>query len=413
MRAHIFDMDGTLLRGTTASLLLAQLLGTENALRALEERFGADKHTTVEFAQNLHATRGVVPAEAAVEAFANAPLLDNVEAVLRDIQARGERACLITLSPNCFAELFLPLGFDAVYSSSFPRDARIPFDPGKILYFEDKPRLARVFCEAHGLRLEEAVAYGDSISDVFLFETVGYRISVNGDHHLRDLCDIEIRGNDLYEAYRAARRYIDRPDGHDRQRGIFQQALKVFETTRADPCSYSTEVMTSASLNPQRQTIVGEIPALVWRGAGEGPHPVVVYMHGGNHTKWDVDPVALEVILPRGVTLLSFDLWMHGDRIPTTGKPTARTADRLLTSMERCAEDLFTVCTYLSGDPEIDENRVECTATPTVQMSRWSHLVWGCLSTRAFPYREQAISPDSSRTWRTRGRFPRLRLPTI
>src|SRR5690242_10733281 len=89
MRAHIFDMDGTLLRGTKASLLLAHVLGTENALRALEERFAAGKHTSVEFAQNLHATWGVVPAAAAMEAFANAPLLDNVEAVLRDIRARG------------------------------------------------------------------------------------------------------------------------------------------------------------------------------------------------------------------------------------------------------------------------------------------------------------------------------------
>src|SRR5690242_1185885 len=100
MRAHIFDMDGTLLRGTTASLLLAGVLGTENALRALEERFGAGKHTTVEFAQHLHTTWGVVPAATALEAFAGAPLLDNIEAVLRDIQARGERACLITLSPD-------------------------------------------------------------------------------------------------------------------------------------------------------------------------------------------------------------------------------------------------------------------------------------------------------------------------
>ena len=223
MRAHIFDLDGTLLRGTTAALLLAQVLRKENALRALEERFGADKHASSEFAQHLHATWGVVPTTAAVEAFANAPLLDNIETVLRDIQARGERACLITLSLDCFAELFLPLGFDAVYSSTFPRDARTPFDPGKILFAEDKPRLARDFCAAYGLRLEEAVAYGDSISDAYLFEVVGYRISVNGDHHLRNLCDIEIRGNDLYEAYRAARRYIDRPDERDRQRDVCRQ----------------------------------------------------------------------------------------------------------------------------------------------------------------------------------------------
>jgi phosphoserine phosphatase len=223
MRAHIFDMDGTLLRGTTAALLLAQVLGTQDALRLLEERFGAGKHTAVEFAQNLHEAWGVVPAAAATAAFANAPLLDNVEAVLRDIQARGERACLITLSPDYFAELLLPFGFDAVYSSTFPRDARIPFDPAKILTFEDKPRLARVFCDEYGLRLEEAVAYGDSISDALLFQAVGYRISVNGDHHLRELCDIEVRGNDLYDAYRAARQYIDGTNSSHAQHDVCRQ----------------------------------------------------------------------------------------------------------------------------------------------------------------------------------------------
>lgn len=93
--------------------------------------------------------------------------------------------------------------------TSFPRDAATPFDADGILTFEDKPRLARAFCAEHGLRIEEAVAYGDSMSDVPLFDAVGYRISINGDHHLRDLCDVDVRGNDLWAAYHHARRYID------------------------------------------------------------------------------------------------------------------------------------------------------------------------------------------------------------
>ena len=211
MRAHIFDMDGTLLRGTTASLLMAKVLGKEDEFLELEQGFAAGRHTNIEFARTLHTTWGVVPAEAAIEAFTGAPLLQNIEAVLRDIHERGERACLITMSPDYFAELFLPLGFDAVFSSGFPRDASAPFDPDAILSFEDKPRFARAFCMEYGFRIEEAIAYGDSISDVLLFEAVGYRISINGDHHLRDLCDIEVRGDDLYEAYVAARRHIDGP----------------------------------------------------------------------------------------------------------------------------------------------------------------------------------------------------------
>ena len=116
----------------------------------------------------------------------------------------------------------------------------------------------------------------------------------------------------------------------------------------------------SATECPQAEqlTIADEIPAVVWHGAGDGPHPVVIYMHGGGHTKWDVDPIALELIPSQGVTLLSFDLWMHGDRIPPSGKPTERTADRLLTSMERCSADLFTILDYVRSNPEMDSDHL-------------------------------------------------------
>lgn len=208
MRAHVFDMDGTLLRGTTASLLMAGVLGAREQLRALETRFAAGGQTNADFARTLHATWGPVPAASAAEAFAAAPLLRNIDAVVGDIHERGERACLITMSPDYFAEHFLQFGFDAVYSSRFPRDAATPLDAAAILTFEDKPRLARAFCVEHGLRVEEAVAYGDSMSDVPLFDVVGYRISINGDHHLQDLCDVAVRGDDLWAAYEHARRYI-------------------------------------------------------------------------------------------------------------------------------------------------------------------------------------------------------------
>lgn len=208
MRAHIFDMDGTLLRGTTASLLLAKVLGRESELRSLEERFAGGGHTNVEFARTLHEAWGVVSFDDAREALETAPLLRNVGPVLDDIHAHGEHACLITMSPDYFAELLAPLGFDAVYASRFPREVGAALDAADILQFEDKPRLARDFCNERGVRVAEAVAYGDSMSDVPLFEEVGYRISVNGDHHLAEIADVAITGDDLQTAYAHARRWI-------------------------------------------------------------------------------------------------------------------------------------------------------------------------------------------------------------
>ena len=202
-------MDGTLLHGTTAPVLLAAALGEPEALAALETRFSTGAATTVEFARALHDMWGVVGPEIAQQAFAAAPLLANVREVLADIRRRDERCCLITMSPDYFAEQFLDFGFDAVFASRFPRAAEAPLDESAILSPEDKPRLAARFCAEHGLTLEDAIAYGDSMSDVFLFEEVGVRVSVNGDHHLAERSDIAVEGSDLLLAYRAARELCD------------------------------------------------------------------------------------------------------------------------------------------------------------------------------------------------------------
>jgi phosphoserine phosphatase len=53
--------------------------------------------------------------------------------------------------------------------------------------------------------MDRAIAYGDSLTDVYLFDAVGVRVSVNGDHHLADRSDIAVEGKDLMVAYRAAR----------------------------------------------------------------------------------------------------------------------------------------------------------------------------------------------------------------
>ena len=205
----MFDMDGTLLHGTTAPILLAAALGEDAALAALEERFATGAASTVEFARALHELWGVVTPEVAATAFAAAPVVTNLREVLDDIHARDERACLITMSPDFFAERFLDSGFDAVFASRFPRAADTPLDEAAILSPEDKPLLAERFCAQHGLDLAEAVAYGDSMSDVFLFEAVGVRISVNGDHHLAERSDVAVTGTDLLVAYRAARELLD------------------------------------------------------------------------------------------------------------------------------------------------------------------------------------------------------------
>jgi phosphoserine phosphatase len=209
VRAHVFDMDGTLLHATTAPLLLAAALGSGDGLAALEARFASGATNTVEFARELYAMWGVVAPDVVQRAFGGAPVLDNLRTVLDDIRGHCEWSCLITMSPDYFAEQFLDYGFDAVFASRFPRDAHTPLDESGILEPRDKPRLAAAFCSDHGITLRDAVAYGDSMSDVFLFREVGVRIAVNADAHLTGLADVAVEGTDALLAYRAARRLLD------------------------------------------------------------------------------------------------------------------------------------------------------------------------------------------------------------
>ncbi len=209
MRAHIFDMDGTLLPGVSAPVLVAAALGRGDSLVELESRFATGAATAAEVAHALHEMWGVIPTEIARRAFETAPRLANIREVLADIHARDEHACLITMSPDYFAEQFLDFGFDAVFASRFPRSPTTALDATAILSPEDKPRIAARFCVERDLELSEAVAYGDSMSDVFLFREAGLRVSVNGDHHIADLADIVIEGPDLMLAYRAARERVD------------------------------------------------------------------------------------------------------------------------------------------------------------------------------------------------------------
>lgn len=54
MVLHVFDMDGTLLKGTTASLQIAQLVGSTPELAELEAGFAAGEIDTRGFSATVH-----------------------------------------------------------------------------------------------------------------------------------------------------------------------------------------------------------------------------------------------------------------------------------------------------------------------------------------------------------------------
>ena len=205
-RLHIFDLDGTLLHGTTASLEIARVTGTTPALTVLEQRLAAGEIDTRAFSAELFGIWRGLTEEHVAAAFAAGPFLDGIAGVCADIRDRGEHSMVITMSPDFYARRLTAFGFDTVAASAFPGP---PFPgppaPGGILRPEDKVDIAERFRRAAGIPLAACTAYGDSMSDAPLFRHVPSSVAVNGDDHVAGLATASYRGRSLTEAYALGR----------------------------------------------------------------------------------------------------------------------------------------------------------------------------------------------------------------
>lgn len=206
-RLHVFDMDGTLLRDSTASLEIARRLDCLPDLVALEESFAAELVDTRAFAAELHRLWHALTPEVVADVFAQSPWIAGLDEVVRDIRARGERSLVITMSPDFFAERLRTRGLDEVVASRFPAlPFRTPLDPAGILTPADKVTAVDRVRRTHGLGRDACVAYGDSGSDVPLFRALAHTVAVNASESLRALARHRYDGDDLRDAYQLARR---------------------------------------------------------------------------------------------------------------------------------------------------------------------------------------------------------------
>ncbi len=204
-------MDGTLLRGTTASLQIARHLGCSAALAELEARFAAGAVDTRGFAAAIHELWRSLTGQAVADVVTASPWLSGISEVCADIRQRGERSAVITMSPDFFAWHLLEFGFDEVAASRFPAlPFREPLDPAGILTPVDKVRIVAEWRARLGLPRSSCVAYGDSMSDAPLFRELTNTVAVNADHHLADLAALSYRGDDLAGAYALGRQLLDR-----------------------------------------------------------------------------------------------------------------------------------------------------------------------------------------------------------
>ena len=205
-RLHLFDLDGTLLRGTSAPVEISRQLGLELETFALDREVSAGLIGPPEYAQRVHALWAELTEVHVAAAFAGAPWMTRIREVWAEIRGQGDYCAVISLSPSFFVERLTGWGAHAAHGSRFPA---VPFtepvDPAGVLSAEAKVRIADLLCAEFGVTRAECVAYGDSGSDKALFGAVPVSVAVNADHHLAGLATHTYMGMDLWEAYELVR----------------------------------------------------------------------------------------------------------------------------------------------------------------------------------------------------------------
>ncbi|MGW3623142.1 HAD family hydrolase [Streptomyces sp. NPDC000880] len=205
-RLHIFDLDGTLIRGSAAPVEISRQLGLLEEIGELERDMIARRIGPPEYAVRVHALWSDLTDTHVAAAFEAAPWLEGIQEVWRQIREGGDYCAVISLSPSFFVERLLGWGAHAAHGSRFPElpFAR-PVDPSGILNAAAKVKIAAALCAEFGVGLDACVAYGDSMSDAEIFTVVPTTVAMNADHHLSGLATHTYTGGDLREAYELVR----------------------------------------------------------------------------------------------------------------------------------------------------------------------------------------------------------------
>ncbi|MFJ3667979.1 HAD family hydrolase [Streptomyces sp. NPDC090106] len=205
-RLHLFDLDGTLLYGTSAPMEISRQIGREAETVALERAISAGLIDPPEYARQVHLLWTELAEIHVAAAFAGAPWLARIQDVWREIRSNGDYCAVISLSPSFFVERLTDWGAHAAYGSRFPA---VPFtepvDPAGVLNAAAKVLIADRLCAEFGVVRADCVAYGDSMSDKDLFGVVPVSVAVNADAHLAGLATHSYAGRDLWEAYELVR----------------------------------------------------------------------------------------------------------------------------------------------------------------------------------------------------------------
>jgi phosphoserine phosphatase len=198
-RAVCFDLDGTLLPGTSVSLWLAEKMGQGAVLAELEARFRAGEISNSVIADASAGWLAGIPVRDIWGMLGAARWIEGIQETVDGLKASGMKVLLGTITWRMAAEFLGDRhGFDAVSGTEMGIEEGVL--TGRVTrHFDeyDKRQFVADYCRSQGFSLSECVAIGDSRSDIPLFRQVGLAIAFNGTADAQQAAHVCSGGDDI------------------------------------------------------------------------------------------------------------------------------------------------------------------------------------------------------------------------
>ena len=209
-KLHVFDMDGTLLRGAAVEEI-SRHLGCFDEASALEQAWRRGEMIDEPlFWERVLGLWAAATESDFDEAFERAPWMKRVPEVFSDIAARGEHSVVISQSPLFIVQRLKRWGVHSAFATTVERGVQCHVD--QLLQPEHKVEITLDLVSKLGLSVSDCVAYGDSTSDVELFRELRRTVAVNATPATKVLAATSYDGHDMWDAYQIGRRLLAQAD---------------------------------------------------------------------------------------------------------------------------------------------------------------------------------------------------------
>lgn len=194
-----FDLDGTIILGTTSTLHFAELLGVQDQVVKLEVQFNQGKMTSTTFMHKISKIMGSLTQKFIDDHFHTIPIIRGLSETVATLKRAGLITTIVTTSNQMFAEAFQrKFGFDYVFGTTFDLLQNGCLGKGKeVCSSTHKIKHLKRLAGNFGVELDQVLAVGDSISDIPLFSKVGRSIAINFDNRLKNKANVYLRTNDM------------------------------------------------------------------------------------------------------------------------------------------------------------------------------------------------------------------------